>query len=130
MNTDHDQKDSCDIRAYEGSDILSSNDVYKVYGNQVDNLNEAVFNDVAKKALEKDISSTLPGFVITSEGPTRFAQSPAYIVHAYNQQSNIAVVEGAVFHKVSAGYNIFSLVHAVKGSDTDLKTMEAQWQWK
>jgi hypothetical protein len=130
MNTDHDQKDSCDVRAYEGTDIIASNDVYKVYGNEVAAINDANFNDVAKKAIEKDVSNTLSGFEIVSEGPSQFAGSPAYIAHAVNKKENIAVVEAAVLHKVDAGYNIFSLVHATKGSDTDLRVLETQWQWK
>jgi hypothetical protein len=130
MNTDHDQKDSCDVRAYEGADIIASNDVYKVYGNEVASITDANFNDVAKKAIEKDVSNTLVGFEIVSEGPSQFAGSPAYVTHAVNKKENIAVVEAAVFHNVDAGYNIFSLVHATKGSDTDLKALEAQWQWK
>lgn len=128
MNTDNDKNDSCDVRAYEGPTIEQSNVIYKVYGNQVNNITNENFHNIAKTALEKDISATLPGFTIDSERTAEFAGSPAYIVNATNGE--IAVVEAAIFRKVGAGYNLFSVVHATKGKTTDLKALEAQWQWK
>jgi hypothetical protein len=130
MNTDSDKSDSCDVRVYEGATIEQSNDVYKVYGNEVSNITEATFYNSAKAAIEKDVSSTLPGFTIATERVGTFAGSPAYIVNVSQNQTQIAVVEAAVLHKVGAGYNVFSVVHATKGQTTDLKALETQWQWK
>lgn len=130
MNTDYDKSNGCDMRAYEGQTITTSNDVYKVYGNEVATVTSDNFYNVAKTALEKDVSSTLPGFRIDSERTDDFAGSPAYVVNVSDPSNGIAVVETAVLHKTTAGYNVFSLVHATKGSTTDLKGLENQWQWK
>jgi len=129
LNTDHDKYDNCDVRAFEASSIELSNNVYKVYGNKVISVTEANFEDVSKQAIEKDVSSTLPGFTITGERIAQFAGSPAYIVNAEDKTNHIAVVEAAVLHS-GAGYNLFSLVHATKGDSTDFKDLEAAWQWK
>ena len=128
MNTDTNPNDNCDVRAYDKGSMEDSSDVYKVYGNQVASVTEANFYGVAKTALEKDVAATLPGFSIKSQNAGRFAGSPAYFV--YTTDGKVAVVEAAVFKKVDAGYNVFSLVHAVPGTTTDLKSLEAQWQWK
>jgi hypothetical protein len=128
MNTDTNKNDDCDIRAYESDSMDTSNDVYKVYGNQVGSIDESNFYGAAKTALEKDVSATLPGFSIKAQNAGRFAGSPAYFVYATD--GKVAIAEAAVYKKVSAGYNVFSLVHAIPGTSTDLKTLEAQWQWK
>ena len=130
FNTDHDKYDNCDVRVFEGQTIEMSNNVYKVYGNKVPSINETNIADKAKEAIEKDVSTTLPGFTISGARYAQFAGSPAYIVNAVDAQNNIAVVEAAVFHESPEGYNLFSLVHATKGANTDLGDLEDAWQWK
>lgn len=130
FNTDHDKYDNCDVRVFEGETIDLSNNVYKVYGNKVPTINETNFAEIAKEAIEKDISTTLPGFTVSGARYAQFAGSPAYIVNAEDAVNGIAVVEAAVFHESPEGYNLFSLVHATKAQTTNLKDLEDAWQWK
>lgn len=130
LNTDHDEYDDCDVRVFEGESMEMSNNVYKIYANKAPTVNEANFEVVAKEAIKRDISATLPGFKVSGARVARFADSPAYIVNAEDAASGIAVVEAAVLHKTENGYNLFSLVHATKGDTTNLKDLEDAWRWK
>jgi hypothetical protein len=130
LNISRSTSDSCDMNAYNGSSVSASNNIYKVFSNQANNVTETNFSAVAKQALEKDVQSTLPNFSLDSEQAGLFAGSPAYAINVSDGSHNVAVIEEAVLHKVGAGYNFFVLVHATNGKSTDLAALEAQWQWK
>ncbi len=121
---------SCDMSAFNGQTLGTSTNAYKVYADktQVESVNS--FLGLAKNALEKDVSSNLTGFTLDGERIATFAGSPAYVVNTSDKAHNITVVEAAVMHKVSAGYNVFILVHATSGHSTDLDVLETGWQWK
>ena len=121
---------SCDMDAYNGATLNTSTEVYKIYADTSQVANSGNFAAIAKSAIEKDIQTNLPGFTIDSEQSTQFAGSPAYVANASQHAQHFAVVEAAVFHQVAAGQNVFVLVHAVNGDNTDLNILEAQWQWK
>jgi hypothetical protein len=121
---------SCDMSAFNGPTIGSSSNAYKVYADQSSIATPGNFDGLVKPAIEKDIKANLPSFTINSEQVTQFAGSPAYAVNSSNKALGVTVVEAAVLHRVGNGDNLFILVHAVNGSNTDLSTIEAQWQWK
>ena len=121
---------SCDMKAFNGQSLASSSDAYKIFANKAQIGNATTFATIAKQAIEKDIKNSLPGFVIDSQRLTTFAGSPAYVVNVSDPRHNIAAVEAAVLHQVGTGDNVFILVHATNGDTTDLRTLEAQWQWK
>jgi hypothetical protein len=130
LNVNQSASDSCDMNAFNGSNLSESTDIYKVYSNQVEAVTDVNFEAIAKQALEKDVNTTLPGFTVDAERAGLFAGSPSYSINVSDSQHNVAVVEEAVLHKVGAGYNFFVLVHATNGTTTDLRTLESQWQWK
>jgi hypothetical protein len=122
--------DSCDISAYNGSNIEDSTNAYKIIANQVDVTTANDFSNLAKQALEKDISKNLSGFIVSGEKVTTFANSPAYEITAHDKTGAIAIIEVAVMHESPNGKNIFVLVHANNGTSADLQILESQWQWK
>ena len=122
--------DSCDFQAYDGSSFDKSTNIFKVYANNIKGLSETNLNTAAKTAIETDIQKTLPGFTISSQGSTTFAGSPAYYANASQSSSGVAVIEAAVFHKTSNGYNLFVLVHGAYGQKAGLDELEAEWQWQ
>jgi hypothetical protein len=94
LNVSRSTTDSCDMSAYNGNSETASNNIYKVYGNQANNVTEANFSTVAKQALEKDVQSTLPNFTLDSEQAGLFAGSPAYAINVSDTSHNVAVIEG------------------------------------
>jgi hypothetical protein len=129
LNINND-KNSCDMNAFNGPTIANSTNAYKVYANQSNGANTDDFTSLVKPAIEKDIKDNLPGFSINNEQLSQFAGSPAYVVSTFNKTTDVAVIEAAVLHRVGNGDNLFILVHAVNGRSTDLNTLEAEWQWK
>ena len=123
-------KNSCDMNAFNGSSLDSSTKAYKVFSSQIAAINANDFNDFAKKAVQKDIAASLPGFTIDSQQFTQFAGSPAYIANTSDKMTGVTVTEAVVYHQVQAGANVFVLVHASGRGVADLSTLEAQWQWK
>ncbi len=123
------QSGSCEMNAYDGSSLASSSNIYKVLVTSAPTVTAANLPTIAKSAIEKDISTNLPGFSVTNEASGQFASSPDYEVKAANS-SNVAVVEAAVIHSSSGGNNFFTLVHAENGSTTDLSGIENGWQWQ
>ncbi len=121
---------SCDVIAFNGPSLDESTNAYKIYANQAQIVNAKEFINVAKQALEKDVKDSLPNFTIASEKVTMFAGSPAYAVYTINKTQGVTVVEQAVLHAAGNGQNIFVLVHATNDSNSDMSTLEAQWQWK
>lgn len=121
--------DSCNMSAFNGHTLEASTKAYKVYASQIASVNNETFNAFAKEAVRNDIAATLPGFSIDSEQFTDFAGSPAYVVTASDRQG-VKVTEAVVLRQTRAGANVFVLVHASSKGQTDLSTMEAQWQWK
>lgn len=121
---------SCNMKAFNGQTIEASTDAYKVYANQSAVTDAAMFTNIAKTAIDKDVKTSLPSFDVTNERVAAFAGSPAYAVLAVDTSHDVAVVEEAVYHKTTTGNNIFVLVHAVTGTTADVTTLEAQWQWK
>ncbi len=122
--------DSCDLQAFDGTSYNDSEHIYKVYANNIKGLDESNLDASAKAALEKDVKTNLPGFEITSQGSTSFAGSPAYFARASNSVTGVGVIEAAVFHKTSNGYNLFLLLHGSYEENVDLDELEAQWQWQ
>jgi hypothetical protein len=122
--------DSCDMNAFNGSNLNSSTEAYKVYAYNAKTVNPQDYASIFKPALEKDIRTNLPGFVVDSEASGSFAGSPAYIVNTSDKAQGIAVVEAAVLHSAGPGENVFVMAHVVNGKAADLTTLEAQWQWK
>lgn len=129
LNISNDE-DSCDLKALDGRSLDESKEVYKIFASKSDITNADTLNILGKKALEKDIKETLPGFEIDSQQATTFAGSPAYVIHASDRENNVAVVEGIVLHQTSGDKNLFVLLHAENGTTTDLQTLEGQWRWK
>lgn len=121
---------SCDMVAFNGETVNSSTDAYKVYANKIAIADASAFTELAKQAIEKDIQTSLPGFLIDSQRVGSFAGSPAYYVVASDASSKVKIVEAAVLHSVATGDNVFILVHAINDKNVDLSTLEAQWQWK
>jgi hypothetical protein len=93
-------------------------------------MNAGIFNDFAKRAIEKDVAANLSNFTIESEQITQFAGSPAFVVKTVDKTSGVAVTEALVLHQVQAGANIFVLVQASSKGVADMSTLEAQWQWR
>lgn len=124
------KKDSCDMQAFNGTSIEQSTRAFKVYANQIASVKPEVFNEFAKKAIEKDIATNLPDFDVQSAKYTQFAGSPAYVVSVKNKTSGVTVTEAIVLRQVQAGANVFVLVYASGNGSGDMSTMEAQWQWK
>jgi hypothetical protein len=129
LNVTH-AKNSCDMNAFNGRSLEASTKAYKVYSSQIAGMNPNIFNDFAKKAIEKDIAVNLSNFNIESELITQFAGSPAYIVKTVDKSTGVAVTEAMVLHQVQAGANIFVLVQASSKGSADMSTLEAQWQWR
>ncbi|GAC1501866.1 MAG: hypothetical protein NVS1B10_06310 [Candidatus Saccharimonadales bacterium] len=123
-------KASCDMNAFNGQTIDTSSDAFKVYANQTQLSDISEFSKIAKTAVDKDVTKSLPGFSIVSQKIGSFAGSPTYQVIAYDANHNISVLEAAVYHKVNNGFNTFILVHAINSRQVDLSRLEAQWQWK
>jgi hypothetical protein len=120
----------CDMQAFNGTTLNESTNAYKVYASAAPTVTAANFVAVSKAALEKDLTSSLPGFTMASEQAGSFAGSPAYEVSSFDKLHHVAIIEATVLHPVAAGDNIFVLVHAINGSTADLNILEAQWQWK
>lgn len=123
-------KDSCDMKAFNGPTLDASTKAYKVYSSQIAAVNSSDFNEFAKKAVQKDIAASLPGFTIDSQQFRQFAGSPAYVAYTSDKATGVTVAEAVVLHQVQAGANVFVLVHASGIGVADLSTLEAQWQWK
>jgi hypothetical protein len=121
---------SCDMEAFNGATLNGSSEIYKIYADTSQTADQSNFTAIAKSALEKDLKDNLPGFTLDSEKVTEFAGSSAYVVNSSDTVHHAAVIEAAVLHKVAAGDNVFIMVHAAAGDTADLKTLEAQWQWK
>jgi hypothetical protein len=121
---------SCNTTIFNGQTFTNSTDVYKIVATKAGTNNPATFTQVAKQAINQDIQNNLPGFSITSQGPSSFAGSLAYTVYAANKSQDTAVVETGVLHQTSSGDNAFDILHAINGSSINLQTLEAQWQWK
>jgi hypothetical protein len=121
---------SCDMVAFNGKTVNSSTDAYKVYANKIAITDASSFTTLAKQAIEKDIQTSLPGFVIDSQKVGSFAGSPAYVVVASDSAAKVTITEAAVLHETITGDNVFILVHAINDKSADLTTLEAQWQWK
>ena len=121
---------SCDTTVFNGQSFSTSTNVYKIVATKAGTSDPGTFTQVAKQALDADVQDNLPGFAITSQGPSSFAGSLAYTVYASNKSQDTAVVETGVLHQTSSGYNVFDVLHAVNGSSINLQTLEAQWQWK
>jgi len=124
------KKDSCDMQAFNGTSIEESTRAFKVYANQIATVNPEVFNQFAKKAVEKDVATNLPEFEIVNAKYAQFAGSPAYIVNLKNKSTGVTVTEAVVLRQVQAGANVFVLVYASGSGTGDLSTLEAQWRWK
>lgn len=121
---------SCDATVFNGQSFSNSTNVYKVVASKAGTNDPGTFTQLAKQAIDTDVQDNLPGFTITSQGPSSFAGSLAYTVYAANKSQDTAVVETGVLHQTNGGYNVFDVLHAVKGSSINLQTLEAQWQWK
>lgn len=121
---------SCSATIFNGSTFADSTDVYKIVATNGGTSDPGTFTMVAKQAIDSDVQQNLPGFTITSQGPSSFAGSLAYTVYAANKSQGTAVVETGVLHKTTGGNNVFDMLHAVNGSNTNLQALEAQWQWK
>lgn len=121
---------SCDMQAFNGTTLNDSTDAYKIYADTSPTLSSGNYASIFKSALDKDVQENLPGFTTDSETATKFAGSPAYVIKASDKVHNVAVVEAAVWHQVTAGDNFFVMAHVVNGQSADLDTLEAQWQWK
>lgn len=121
---------SCDATVFNGQSFSTSTNVYKIVATKAGTSNPGTFTQVAKQAIDADVQDNLPGFVITSQGPSSFAGSLAYTAYAANKSQDTAVVETGVLHQTSSGYNVFDVLHAVNGSSINLQTLEAEWQWK
>ena len=122
--------DSCDMNAFNGSNLNSSTEAYKVYAYTAKTINAKDYASIFKPALEKDVATNLPGFSVDTETSGSFAGSPAYIVNSSDKAQGVAVVEAAVLHSAGPGENVFVMAHVVNGQSADLTTLEAQWQWK
>lgn len=122
--------ESCDMQAFNGPEIATSTDAYKVYVNKSTLVDTNAFTGLAKQALDKDIRDSLSGFRIITERTASFAGSPAYMVNAYNKAQGVAVVEAAVLRKAGNTSNVFILVHATNGKAAELNILESGWQWK
>ena len=121
---------SCDTTVFNGQSFSTSTNVYKVVATKSGTTDPGTFTALAKQAIDADVHDNLPGFTITTQGPSSFAGSLSYTVYASNKSQNTAVVETGVLHQTVNGYNVFDVLHAVNGSSINLQTMEAQWQWK
>lgn len=121
---------SCDMQAFDGQTINNSTVAYKVYAKQSQVKTDSAFYIIARRAIEADIKANLPGFTVDNQQTSTFAGSPAYIFNVSDKANKVVLVEAAVFHPTANGKNIFVLVHAATGDNTDLQIMEAQWQWK
>lgn len=122
--------ESCDVQAYNGSEITTSTDAYKIYVSKSGITDTNTFTNIAKQALNKDVKDNLSNFNIVTEKASLFASSPAYIVNAYNKAQGVTVVEAAVLHKAGNGSSVFILVHATNARTADLNDLESGWQWK
>ncbi len=129
LNVNH-GSGSCDMSAYSGNTLESSTNAYKVYASQSRIADANTFGEIAKRAIDKDIKNSLPGFSVDTEQAALFAGSPAYLAHVSDKAHGVAVVEAAVFHKTASGNDIFILVHANTGKTANLTILETQWQWK
>ncbi len=122
--------ESCDMQAFNGPEIATSTDAYKIYVNKSTIADADAFTGIAKQALDKDVKDSLPNFSITTERVASFAGSPAYMVNVFNKAQGVAVIEAAVLHKEDNASNVFILVHAINSRTADLNILEAGWQWK
>ncbi|HEY1645534.1 MAG TPA: zinc ribbon domain-containing protein [Candidatus Saccharimonadales bacterium] len=121
---------SCSMNAYNGTALGNSSSIFKVVASQTTNVSITNFDSLAKQAIETDISKNLPGFSITSEQSNLFDGSPAYIIQAYNQSSNVAFSEEVILHSTSSGKdNYFDIVHATNGQSASLANLQKTWQW-
>lgn len=121
---------TCSLNAYNANSLATSSEIYKVLSSQAANLTTTNFNTISKNALEQDIRQSLPGFTITSERATHFANSLAYSINATDVANKVAIQETTVLHKTAQGDNLFVLIHATSGDKTDLGELEDNWQWK
>lgn len=121
---------TCNTTIFNGQSFAASTSVYKIVGTKAGTDNPADFTQLAKQAIDQDVQNNLPGFTVTSQGPSSFAGSLAYTVYAVNKNQDTAVVETGVLHQTKNGDNAFDILHAINGSSVNLQALEAQWQWK
>jgi flagellar hook-basal body complex protein FliE len=121
---------SCDTTAFNGQSFTTSTNIYKIVATKGGAIEPGTFSQLSKQAIDKDVADNLPGFNVTSEGPSSFAGSLAYSVYAVNKQQDTAVVETGVLRQTSNGYNVFDILHAINGASVNLQALEGQWQWK
>ena len=131
VNIDN-SKGSCSVNAYNGDNFQSSSDIYKIVASTVNNVNSSNFDSISKAAIAQDISEHLPGFTVSNQGTDLFNGNPAYLVYAYNQSSNVSMVEESILNpspSSTSANNFFVVVHAVNGQNVSLNSLKKGWQW-
>lgn len=119
---------SCNMNAFDGENLDTSTTAYKVFATTAAVTN-AAFAELAKSALEKDITSSAPDFTISKETVGTFSGNPAYIVTATNGKG-VTLMEAAVLHSNTGDNNLFVLVYATTDKIVNLQSFEKGWQWK
>ncbi len=120
---------SCNMNAFDGSTLDVSKSAYKVFAT-ASAVSPTGFTGLAKAALDRDISQSMPDYHITNETTTQFSGSPAYIVTTSNG-AGVSLLEAAVLHSGSAsGNNFYVIIYATTSGTASLHDLELGWQWK
>jgi hypothetical protein len=120
--------EGCSSQAYNAATLDASTNAYNLQAVTQANLTAENLATAGKEVAGSYLTSSLPGFSVTSQQSGTFAGSPAYYINAKNAQS-VTVEMAIVVRKVAHGENVFVLVHAVNGQ-ADLSVIEQSWEWK
>ncbi len=120
---------SCNLKSYNTASSSTATNIYTVDTLAQSGVTADKFVAVAKSSLSDQLKATLPGFVVSSEKTTTFADSPAYVING-KYQSNIGVEMMFVYHPVAHGENIYVIVHAIQDGTGDTSTLSKNWTWK
>lgn len=118
---------SCNMNAFDGSTLDVSHSAYKVYATQ-SAVSSTAFAGLARTALEKDITQSMPDYHVVSEQATTFSGSQAYVVHAMNSDG-VSLLEAAVLHPGNDSANFYVIVHATVDGTANLHDLELGWRW-
>lgn len=119
---------SCNMNAFDGSSLDVSHSAYKVYATQ-SAVSPTAFAGLAKTALERDITQSMPNYKIVDQQSTIFSGSPAYVVRATNSDG-VSLLEAAVLHSGNNSANFYVIVHATIDGTASLHDLELGWQWQ
>ncbi len=130
FNFNKQNKNSCNLVAYYGLNFNQSSQIYKINASLSKYFTATNLNNLAQTAIASDLLN-LKGYTIIKKGSTKFNNSPAYYMKAYNASTDSSVTEEIVYHpSPSSKNNLFVIVYVNNSKTNSLNAFEKAFAWK